>query len=617
MGLIPDETIQEVLGATDIVELVESYFPVRRKGQDFWAVCPFHSESTPSFKVSPARQNYHCFGCGAGGHAIKFVMEYENLEFPAAVKHLAGRAGIVVREETPSPEARTAERIRSQLLDLHKRAADWFHEYLLKSREPDAERARDYLKNRRIDRDTASRWKIGFAPADGKVFARWASESGFSGRLMAASGIMALRDEEHPARGLYTRFRDRVMFPLNNDFGDTVAFSGRILDPEAKTAKYVNSPETALFSKSKIFFGLDKSKRAISKAEAVIICEGQLDMIRCFESGIENVVAPLGTAFTEFHSRMLRRFAGERGEALLCFDSDNAGFKAAGRAYTELTSAGLFVRAVELPDGEDPDSLITSAGAEAFRERVDAARPFYHFQIDRLAKTLDMSDPRDRVRFANEIAPSVAIVSDPVAREAVINEVATRLGISSDDVRKRVASAAREAGRSKRRTGDDEPVVGRQAIAIESGDVRILLRLALTDEDTRRWMEEVRDEAVAHLEQVAGTRLLTDIWKQPPASLEPNDVNVFLANLSPERQVALSSLLMERVAPMEMADAQRALLRIRIKELASARDATITQMRNPNLADSQILDLTSKVETQREELLDLKSALKNIGGSRA
>lgn len=616
MGLIPEETIQEVLAATDIVELVEGYFPLKRAGSNFRAICPFHSEKTPSFNINPTRQSYHCFGCGEGGNAIGFVMAYENLDFPSAVKRLAERGGIVVRTEDADPESRARSRLRASLLDIHKRATDWFCDYLLKNPAEDAARARDYLKQRGLSADVAKRWKIGFAPANGNVFSAWAREQGFKGRIMVESGLMSPRDEDHPSRGLYSRFRDRVMFPLNNDFGETVAFSGRILDPEAKTAKYVNSPETILFNKSKMFFGLDKSKRAIARSEAVIICEGQLDMIRCFESGIENAVAPLGTAFTEHHSRILRRFAGERGEALLCFDSDNAGFKAAARAYAELSSAGLFVRSVELPNGEDPDSLITSKGPEAFRELVAAARPFYHFQIDRLSGILDMNDPRDRVRFAGEVAPTLAVISDPIAREAMVNEVATRLGIAAEDFRKRVANAATEAERGLRRDKSRKPAPEKKSMRIEDADLRILLRLILTDHDTKRWMPSVDPEVLKTIPAIPGSRLLTEVWTQSPESVEPPEVNAFIAGLGPERQAVLTEILMSRSAPLTADDGQRALLRLRIRQLDQVRNETITQLRTPSLEKSQILDLTTKIETQRKETLELKSALKNIAPPR-
>ena len=616
MGLIPESTIQEILAATDIVELIGGYFPLQKKGQDHWALCPFHSEKSPSFKVSPSRQTYYCFGCNAKGSAIGFVMDYENLDYPSAIRRLADLASITIIESENDPRAREQAKQRARLLELHRQSADWFHQYLMKADKTDAENARQYLKERGLDADIAKRWNIGFAPANGNLFAQWARENHYSGKLMAASGLMSLREENDPSRGLYTRFRDRVMFPLNNDFGETVAFSGRITNPEAKTAKYVNSPETELFSKSRIFFGLDKSKRAIAKSESVIICEGQLDMIRCYENGIQNAVAPLGTAFTEHHSRTLRRHAGERAEALLCFDSDSAGYKASVRAYMSLSANGIFVKAVQLPAGEDPDSLISKKGAPAFQQLIDDAPPFYHFQIDHLHQSLDINTPRDRVSFANELAPSISVIADSVAREAMINEVATRLGIAAADFRTRVAnSAVKDQHSPENKTSSS--IYSENVLTVEDADTRILIRLALTHDETRKWMQENRQEYLPLIKDIPSSDLMLEIWDAPPESTRLNVVNAYLASLANEKEHAIREILEDRFAEMQLEDAQRALLRLRIKAIEQERDTTKTKAAQTNLSKSQIIDLTSKVESQRKELLDLKIALKNIAQKRA
>ena len=543
-------------------------------------------------------------------------MDYENLDYPSAIRRLADLASITIIESENDPRAREQAKQRARLLELHQQSADWFHQYLMKADKTDAENARQYLKERGLDADIAKRWNIGFAPANGNLFAQWARENHYSGKLMAASGLMSLREENDPSRGLYTRFRDRVMFPLNNDFGETVAFSGRITDPEAKTAKYVNSPETELFSKSRIFFGLDKSKRAIAKSESVIICEGQLDMIRCYENGIQNAVAPLGTAFTEHHSRTLRRHAGERAEALLCFDSDSAGYKASVRAYMSLSASGIFVKAVQLPAGEDPDSLISKKGAPAFQQLIDDAPPFYHFQIDHLHQSLDINTPRDRVSFANELAPSISVIADSVAREAMINEVATRLGIAAADFRTRVAnSAVNEQQSPENKTSSS--IYSENVLTVEDADTRILIRLALTHDETRKWMQENRQEYLPLIKDIPSSDLMLEIWDAPPESTRLNVVNAYLASLATEKEQAIREILEDRFAEMQLEDAQRALLRLRIKAIEQERDTTKTKAAQTNLSKSQIIDLTSKVESQRKELLDLKIALKNIAQKRA
>ena len=273
MSRIPQETLDEILAATDIVDLVGRYVKLRRAGVNWTGLCPFHAEKTPSFNVSPARGTYHCFGCGAGGNAFRFVMEHDGLQFMDAVKRLADQANIRIEEEVWDANAERAAKIRNGLIKLHNEIAEWYHELLMKSTHADAARA--YLKSRGINAATAKNWKMGYAPSSGDLLRKWASEKRFTENLMVAGGILAHGDEESGrANETYPRFRHRLMFPIRNDFGEVIAFSGRLLDPNAKAAKYLNSPETVLFSKSKVLFGLDKSKRAVIKAN------------RCFSTAI-------------------------------------------------------------------------------------------------------------------------------------------------------------------------------------------------------------------------------------------------------------------------------------------------------------------------------------------
>ncbi len=247
MGRIPEETIEQVLSATDIVDVISGYLPLSRAGSNFKALCPFHNETTPSFMVNPSRQSYHCFGCGAGGSAIGFVMAYENLPFPDAIKKLASRAGVPIQEEAYDPEADKRRRNKSRLLELHNGAARFMHELLMTS--PDAQHARDYLKSRSYGRGMAERWLVGWAPEYPNQFLDWARSNKFTGRELCDSGLAAPKD----AGGLYLRFRDRLMFPIYNDYGDIIAFSGRQLKEDPRSGKYINSPETNLFKKSKVF----------------------------------------------------------------------------------------------------------------------------------------------------------------------------------------------------------------------------------------------------------------------------------------------------------------------------------------------------------------------------
>src|SRR5437764_8746309 len=329
MGTIPSETIEQIAAANDIVEVISSYFPLKRAGANFKALCPFHQEKTPSFHVSPQRQTFHCFGCGVGGSVFRFVMDYEHVDFPSAVRKLAARVGIPVIEERGPIGADDQVEARHILLQLHGEATAWFHENLIKREF--AEPARKYLKQRGITGEIAKRWQLGYAPDEWDAFGGWARAQGYDTRELITGGVLKTKDENetHRRQSAYDRFRDRIMFPICNDIGEVIAFSGRLLKDEEGAAKYLNSPETPLFRKGNVLFGLHKSKRALIEANCAIVCEGQLDLISLFEAGIANVVAPQGTAFTETQARTLKRFVNE---VVLCFDADRAGRQAGDRS---------------------------------------------------------------------------------------------------------------------------------------------------------------------------------------------------------------------------------------------------------------------------------------------
>src|SRR5216110_2281452 len=387
MGTIPSETIEQIAAANDIVEVISSYFPLKRAGANFRALCPFHQEKTPSFHVSPQRQTFHCFGCGWGGSVFRFVMDYEHVDFPSAVRKLAARVGIpVIEERGPIGADDQQVEARHILLQLHGEAAAWFHENLIKREF--AEPARKYLKERGITAGIAKRWQLGYAPEECDAFGSWARGRGYNARDLIASGLVKTKDDADrmPGHTSYDRFRGRIMFPICNDVGEVIAFSGRVLQSETESAKYLNSPETLLFRKGSVLFGLDKTKRALIEANCAIVCEGQLDLISLFEAGITNVVAPQGTAFTENQTRILKRYVDE---VVLCFDSDAAGTKAAERSLEALLQNNLIVRVAEMPTGEDPDSLIRREKKEDFEKRIETARDFFDYWIDHETADVD------------------------------------------------------------------------------------------------------------------------------------------------------------------------------------------------------------------------------------
>src|SRR5436309_3838220 len=451
MGTIPSETIEQIAAANDIVEVIGSYFPLIRAGANFKALCPFHQEKTPSFMVSPSRQTFHCFGCGAGGSVFRFVMDYEHADFPSAVRKLAARAGITVVEERAAADEDRRYEARRTLLKLHADVAEWFHENLLKR--DVGEPARKYLKQRGITAEIAKNWQLGYAPDEWDAFGAWARARGYHIRDLITSGLAKTRDdtESRPVESsrAYDRFRGRIMFPICNDVGEVIAFSGRLLKDAEGAAKYLNSPETPLFRKGSVLFGLHKTKRALTEANCAIVCEGQLDLISLFEAGITNVVAPQGTAFTENQARVLKRFVNE---VVLCFDADAAGQKAAERSLDALLQNDLIVRVAEIPAGEDPDSLVRGEGKEAFESRVARARDFFDYWIEREAAGVDLGSLGAKMQLARSLAGTVSRVRDPLMRGEVASRVSARLGVAAQDFQALLPKQRSELFRSKHRS---------------------------------------------------------------------------------------------------------------------------------------------------------------------
>src|SRR5437667_2640846 len=540
---IPSETIEQIAAANDIAEVIGSYFPLKRAGVNFKALCPFHQEKTPSFMVSPTRQTFHCFGCGAGGSVFRFVMDYEHIDFPSAVRKLAARAGVTLVEKRGASDKDRQYETRKNLLKLHAEAAEWFHENLIKKEI--GEPARKYLKQRGITAEIAKHWQLGYAPDEWDAFGGWARGRGYQPGDLISSGLVKTKDESEESKAQrtghatasYDRFRGRIMFPIYNDVGEVIAFSGRLLKDEEGTAKYLNSPETPLFRKGSVLFGLHKSKRALIEANVAIVCEGQLDLISLFEAGITNVVAPQGTAFTENQARILKRFVDE---VVLCFDSDAAGAKAAERSLDALLENDFIVRVVELPPGEDPDSLVRRDGKEQFDERVANARDFFDYWIEREIASIDLTSMGAKIQAARNLAATVSRVHDPVLRGEVVNKASARLGVAPADFESLLAKHTRAPASSMSSSSPE-----RRVASPPPHDVAMLCLLALRDEAARNFLHAQRWREI--LEQVPDTEILIRILE---SELEPDDtasLNAFMATLSPEEERLISSWLMQKM----------------------------------------------------------------------
>jgi len=436
--LIPQDVLTAVKDAADIVDVISRYLSLKKTGKSFKALCPFHAEKTPSFVVHPDRQFFRCYGCGKAGDVFAFVAEHEHVDFPEAVRIVAAMVGITVPE--PSRErGGPSKELKTRLYELHRWAARFYAHQLA---EADAGRvARDYLAGRHFDNETLEAWSIGYAPDAWEALGRAATRAKFTGRELLASGLVIARDG---GEGYYDRFRHRVMFPIRDRQGRVIGFGARALgDSEVK---YLNSPETPLFSKGRCLYGLDKARRAIADDGRVLIVEGYTDVLMCHQMGIETAVATLGTALTRDHLRRLQHYADR---VTLVFDADAAGEAAVDRSLEVFADSDLEALVATTEEGTDPCEYLVAQGREAFLARIGAARPLFDVKLDLASRRHGIETADGRARAIDEVLAVVALVSNPAKADLLVQQTAKRMGVEQDTVRRRLAALRRPRRRRR------------------------------------------------------------------------------------------------------------------------------------------------------------------------
>jgi DNA primase len=480
---------QSVKQQADIVKIVEGYIRLRKAGaQNYSGLCPFHKEKSPSFSVHAVRQFFHCFGCGVSGDVFSFVGKIENVGFPEAVRIVAQKCGIPLpKREYSSPEEAAGARLRGRLLDLHEAAAAWFEEQL---RRPEGAIAREYLAGRGLTLEGIKTFRIGYAPESFNAL-RDRLSGVADNETLRASGLFAWKEQGDGSQGpIYDRFRKRVTFPISNESGRVIAFTARALDTGEKAgAKYINSPETPLYTKGLVLFNLDKAKTAIRQAEFALLVEGQMDCISVYMRGVQNVIATSGTAFTEQQVAILKRHTSMPGrvpQVVANFDPDDAGNNAAAKTIALLTEEGFNIRIVTLEDGLDPDRFIRERGVNAYIAAVKGARSQADFLIERARQMFAGASAEQKVRAMNYLLPHIRRIPEKLSRDQFAADAAQKLGIDSAVLREELRQAAM-------RRRDHIEVRPASLTEVE----RVLLRaLAITDpehEEARR----IAVEAVA------------------------------------------------------------------------------------------------------------------------
>lgn len=594
-GFFSPTTLEQVRAASDIVDVIGGYVPLKRNGANFTALCPFHKEKSPSFNVNPHKQIFHCFGCHKGGDVFTFVKDYENIGFVDAVRRLAERARIPLETES-NPGAQQARHIKDTLLQIHEQITQRWQAAL--ANDAGGQIARDYLAKRGVAEDAIKLFRLGYAPDEWDDTVNWAKGKGHEFAAMEQGGLIIRKEGSDR---YYDRFRGRLIFPICDDQGRVIGFSGRILSGDEKTAKYVNSPETPIFTKGKVFYGLDKSKRALLDAHSAIVCEGQLDLIACFMAGVQNVVAPQGTALTADHARILKRYVDE---VVLCFDSDNAGQNAAIRSLDSLLLSGLTVRVATVAAPHDPDSFIKEFGGDAFRKLTDDAEDFFDYYLDRLCVTNDANTDKGRVNILQSMAEAVRKTGNDVLLDTYAQKTAMRLGVAADSVRSEFKKRPRNAPNSTESESESE--IGFETTPPSMQEVT-LLKLLLLSDDHVEWAKGVLSQDwISHpsVREIISRRF--DLH----SSEEWRGAAAFLAELENAQARSLVTQALAEERPI--AEPEKVLkgylgkqgvaefLRDKFIERQSA--ALNQQMANPDLKEAEQFALWKK----KQELMELK-----------
>ena len=579
-----DEIIEEVRSKNDIVDVISGYVRLQKKGSSYFGLCPFHNEKSPSFSVSRQKQMYYCFGCGAGGNVFTFLMEYENYTFQEALKYLADRAGVELPEEDYSKEARERADTKAILLEINKLAAQYFY-VQLKSEQ--GKLAMNYLKNRELSDDTIKAFGLGYSNKYGDDLYRYLKSKGYSDTLISKAGLISIDEKQ----GAYDKFWNRVMFPIMDANSRVIGFGGRVMG-DAKP-KYLNSPETLIFDKSRNLYGLHRARR--TKKSYFLLCEGYMDVISLHQAGFTNAVASLGTALTPGHASLIKRYVQE---VYLTYDSDEAGTKAALRAVPILKDVGIVAKVIRMDPYKDPDEFIKNLGAEAFEERIQKAKNGFMFSLEILSKNYDMGSPEGKTEFMREVARRLTTFDEEIERNNYIEAVAGTYHVGYEDLRKLVSKVAIQTGLAKpverARTSQKRKEAKEDGILTSQ---KLLLTWLTSDENLFRQIEKyiTPEDFTGELYRTVA-ELLYEQYAE--GNVQPAKIMNHFTDEEEHRQVA--SLFHTRIKELTT-----------VKEQEKALEETILRIKNHSIEEAtKKLDPTDMQGLQR--LMDAKKELQGL-----
>jgi DNA primase len=590
MALIPEHTIEQVREANDVVDVISDYVQLKRSGRNWFGRCPFHDEKTPSFSVSSDKQIYHCFGCGAGGNVINFIMEHERLDFLSSVKLLASRANIQIQVDEQEPRKKDD---RASIYNMHEIACRIFQKQLDES---SGKAAKEYLLKRGLTEETLKTFRVGFAPDRWDTVTLEIMKLGLSQDVLSRSGLLMTKDKG----GYYDRFRNRIMFPIVDINGKVQAFGGRIFG-EAEGAKYMNSPETPIYHKGRTLYGLNQSRDQIRSSRTAILVEGYMDLIRLYQEGFENVVAGTGTAFTAEQASLVKRFADK---VYVCYDGDSAGQKAAQKAGMVLLDKGLDVRVIHLDQKEDPDSFFDSKDAKAFEKTMEAALDIMSFILK--SNQDKMESPVTKTAFLESVVSELALMQNDILRGMLAGQLAEEMHVPEEAVLNLLKKQTRrtrpeyrqEAPKQKAKSAESSlrrPVSGSEKAEFE------LLRLHLSkDESLLNWLAStIVDEDIHAMHYVEIFQLFRGkLRKELPINharlldeIESNELRRFITTLINEAQQDLESI----------SHASQCIKTIKRSRLRREADGLREELRNAEKTGTDIVDLLLKIKQLKGE----------------
>lgn len=579
-----DEIIEEVRSKNDIVDVISGYVRLQKKGSSYFGLCPFHNEKSPSFSVSRQKQMYYCFGCGAGGNVFTFLMEYENYTFQEALKYLADRAGVELPEGDYSKEARERADTKAILLEINKLAAQYFY-VQLKSEQ--GKLAMNYLKNRELSDETIKAFGLGYSNKYGDDLYRYLKSKGYSDSLISKAGLISIDERQ----GAYDKFWNRVMFPIMDANSRVIGFGGRVMG-DAKP-KYLNSPETLIFDKSRNLYGLHRARR--TKKPYFLLCEGYMDVISLHQAGFTNAVASLGTALTPGHASLIKRYVQE---VYLTYDSDEAGTKAALRAVPILKGVGIVAKVIRMDPYKDPDEFIKNLGAEAFEERIQKAKNGFMFGLEILAKNYDMNSPEGKTEFMRETARQLTTFEEEIERNNYIEAIASTYHVGYEDLRKLVSKVAIQTGLAKpverTRTSQKRKEAKEDGILTSQ---KLLLTWLTSDENLFRQIEKyiTPEDFTGELYRTVA-ELLYEQYAE--GNVQPAKIMNHFTDEEEHRQVA--SLFHTHIKEVTT-----------VKEQEKALEETILRIKNHSIEEAtKKLDPTDMRGLQR--LMDAKKELQGL-----